>query len=338
MTPLSSHFIALLLLITIEAVSGARRDDYGRAEVELQAYHETQKLAEAIDPLTGNIVLQPVNAVYQYVGGGDSGGGGGSNSNEAQTPAPTPVDHRKYAVLDDTAAAVGSMVVELFHALLRILEAIGTILFTLLLAVLATVYVHRVLTLLGVRANYIIGAILLLDLLVLAGGLFLALLILNIDPGEIFIGMGLLSYSLVGPLSKTATEVVQGFSVKIDPRYDVGQEISVLSNRYRGIVHSKLLTEIVFDLQSPLMPEGSQPRPIVTPPRTAPAASSGAHVVMIEEIEEFRFLSMSYSQFLAEERIFHKYHRTYVPSPMRRRANMGVHLDDDLEAGKSHEN
>jgi len=320
MYPLSSQFVALSLLMIVEVMHGAR-----------PAEEQLQNLVEGIDPLTGNLVLDPIG--YQNTGNGlggsnsngggsNSNGGGGSNSNGAQQVR---VDKRRFAALDDAAAMVGEKAGVMFNKLLNILTALGAFLFVLLLAVLAAVYIDKVLKLFGVSENYVYGAIFIVDLFILVGGLFFALEILHIDPGEIFIGMGLLSYAAVGVVGKTATEIFQGFSVKIDSSYDVGQEISVLSNRYRGIVHSRKLTEIVFDLQSPLLPEGQRTPAVVRQP--VMPVTPGAPV-MIEEVEEFRYLRMSYSQFFGEERIFHKYHRQYVPAPLRKRGNMGIHLEN----------
>jgi hypothetical protein len=341
--PLSSALVALLLLITIEATPGARR----RRSVEEQQQHEQPQphvagvggehpfngVGEAIDPISGNLVLEPINnGGYEFIGGSSNGGGSSSNSNEHHH-----VDNRRYSTIDDAAAAVGTHAAVLFSKLLRILAAMGVFLFVLLLAVLASVYVDRVLTLLGVRANYVFGTVFVVDAFIVFGGLFFALEILNIDPGEIFIGMGLLSYALIGVVGKTATEVFSGFVVKIDPAYDVGQEISVLSNRYRGIIHSKLLTEIVIELAHPALSDQSAPT-IKSVRPTGTNAAGGAQAIMIEEVEEVQHMRVSYSQFLAEERIFHKYHKTYVPAKLRGRSSMGVHLDGPNAAKKNRDN
>jgi hypothetical protein len=331
MPPLSSQLFMLALLLCIQVINGARP-----VLAQMSAFN----IEEVFDPITGEAAIEPINPIggYRYVGG-ESNGDQGTNTNEKKE------DHRRYPMIDDAAHALAENVTTFFQQLILLLEAAGVFGMFLLMSVLASVYTARVLTFLGASINMIAGVLFFVVLIFVGLGLWISLEILGIDPGEIFIGLGLLSYAAVGIVGKAGTEIFQGFLLKIDSAYNIGQEISILSNRYRGIVHSKLLTEIVFDLRSPLLPNGGyatkeeEQAAEQSALRAARSSMTSGEVVLVAELVEVKHLRVSYSQFFAEERIFHKYHKTYVPKVVESapRGRWGVDLGPSTARKESDE-
>jgi len=288
---------------------------------------------ELIDPVTGSIIIEPIGAGYEY-------GGNGQVHAIVDDQQQQHIDNRRFGTLDDAARAIGEHSTRLFAELLTILEALGIVLLFILLTVLASAYVSKVLLLLGVASNYVVGAVFLVDGLILVAGVFLAMSVLGIEPGEIFIGLGLASVALVKIVGDPATEAFKGFFVKTDSAYDVGQEITILSGRYRGIVHSKRLTEMVLDISSPLIGkpvEGGTPAAAAA---TLAGVAEAHEQIVIDPLTRTErkltvtnndYLHVSYSQLLAEERVFHFHHTTYTPRVLSTHraslARMGMHFN-----------
>lgn len=305
---------------------------------EATGEQEALAVRPIIDPITGGIILQP--GYGDVSGDGDLLGGGSSN---ADSNLPARNDTRRFAAVDDTARAVGFHAGAIFRSLVRMLAALGIFALSLLLAVLACAYLTRVLLLLGVKFNYIIGAVMAVTAVLVVAGAWIALQELGVDPNELVIGLGLASIAAVKVVGTPFTEISNGFFVKINPSYDIGQEITFLSGRYRGIIHSKELTEIVIDLSSPLI--ASNPE-LAAVERGEPVAMSVAAVAAnqvqlqagrsskIAVIVNTDYLRVSYSKFLDEERVWHDHHTVYVPRPLLDHRSMGVDMGELRRRGE----
>jgi hypothetical protein len=217
---------------------------------------------------------------------------------------------------------------------------IGALAITFLIALLAGTFVGTILILFGVSKPRISGAVLGTIAFISIIGLAFSLRLLNIEFGQILIGLGILSYGASRIFGDLAANMVNGFVVRVSPQYQPGMEITPMMRTFgfngpRGVIHALELTTLLVDMSSPLIMVPSPGQKIRPEDEIVTTTATG---LPPETSVTQDLLHISYTDFINEPHMTNVYNKRYAAylrdltqSRYKRRANMGVTIVNPAE-------
>jgi hypothetical protein len=240
-------------------------------------------------------------------------------------------DNRQYGALALAAREVGEETSVIIDDAKLLGLFVVALLVTFLIAVIAGTFVGSILYLFGVSHPRVSGSTLATIVGVSLIGLAFSLRLLGINFGEILIGLGILSYSAGKIFGDLASNIVNGFLIRVSPQYQPGMEVTPLQRSFsyngpRGIIHALELTTILIDMSSPLITAPSPGQAI----RKEEIVEPGGPVTLVTQ----DLLHLSYTDFAGEPHTTHAYNKRYITflrdlqlsRAKRQRTNMGVIL------------
>lgn len=140
-----------------------------------------------------------------------------------------------FTLLSESTSQIGDVLETVFTEDLPLfLAAIGVFGFFIVLALLASIFLHRVLRLIGVPSHYVALVLYLIQPLIALIGAYAALRTLGLTARDVLIVLSLFSVGLGGALASTFANLSGGIAIRSTPHLQVGREASVAE--WRGIV------------------------------------------------------------------------------------------------------